>query len=292
MLRLSLLALIVSAAPALAQEELPLIGSLESGFGGFGWGASLEQITTRRGPAVQDTAVAIGRRLTYREQRGSLITTTYYFIHPADGLDKGIYVVPFAPGRCMDLFERLAKEISRTNRDLRPHDRRTGTHLCDSRYAIGHWFRTWGDGNAENIGLSLSAPNLTDQYVRVSYEGPGAVRHIQEGQALAAARASSPSSPPETTSDNRAPTSPASIEPTYDVEGYCAKVAQASGGSYQLEAGCRKQEAEARVRLASFQGVEPRILGYCTNMADQIGRSYWFLVTCIDGELKAKSELR
>jgi hypothetical protein len=137
MVRHSLLAVFVIVAPALGEAKLPLITPLRTGFGGFASGTSIEQITARRGPAVQDTALVIGRRLTYKDQVDGQTTTTYYFVHSVDGLDGGMFRVRFAPSACVELFERLSKEVSRANTELRPHDMKTGTQLCDGRHARG-----------------------------------------------------------------------------------------------------------------------------------------------------------
>ena len=276
------LALAATVTPAIAQSppELPL-GALEVGFGGFTWGTTLEQITAQRGPAMQDTALAIGHRLAYRDQFRGKPALTYYFIHPVDGFNKGMSIVTSPPGRCAQLFEEISKEVSRANPKLRPSDDKTGRRYCEGQI-LGYWFRNWGDGKAMNIGLSLLA---SKPEVRVSYEGPGVVRRIEEEQKRADTDAARPVSrtPPaaRTTSE----------DPGYDIDAYCATIAEAAGGSYQLESSCRKQETDALDRFGRLEGVEPRILSYCRNTADIAARSYWFLVTCIGSEEKAKAEM-
>jgi predicted secreted protein len=54
---------------------------------------------------------------------------------------------------------------------------------------------------------------------------------------------------------------------TFDIEAYCARVADAVGGSYQIEETCRQQEADAREAMRS---TEQRIATYCEKVADAV----------------------
>jgi hypothetical protein len=135
---------------------------------------------------LQDTAVAIGRRLAYQQLFQGQLVTTYFFVHPTEGLDKGMYLVPFAPGRCLELFAQLSEEISRANPTLRPHDVKNGNQLCTGQYRLGQWARTWGDEHSEYVNLwLLASTRLEAQYIMVSYSGPGAAQRIKEAQSSA-----------------------------------------------------------------------------------------------------------
>ena len=78
--------------------------------------------------------------------------------------------------------------------------------------------------------------------------------------------------------------------PRYDIEAYCAEVADMVGGSYSIEKGCRDMEAEAK---ASLEGrvAEPRIMKYCDEVASMTGGSYSMLEGCIDMEEEARDSL-
>lgn len=77
----------------------------------------------------------------------------------------------------------------------------------------------------------------------------------------------------------------------FDIAAYCRQVADAVGGSYQIELSCRQQEEAARSRLAGMQLPE-RIRAYCTQVADAVGGSYQIMETCVQQELKARQQLR
>jgi hypothetical protein len=77
----------------------------------------------------------------------------------------------------------------------------------------------------------------------------------------------------------------------FDISAYCRQVADAVGGSYQIELACRQQEKAARSRLAAMQ-VPDRIRSYCTQVADAVGGSYQIMETCVEQELKAREQLK
>lgn len=76
----------------------------------------------------------------------------------------------------------------------------------------------------------------------------------------------------------------------YDIKQYCSKVADAVGGSAQIELTCREQEAEARDDIPG-KNASPKIMAYCDRVGKAIGGSYQILSTCIDQEQEAQSQL-
>ncbi len=76
----------------------------------------------------------------------------------------------------------------------------------------------------------------------------------------------------------------------FDIKSYCRQVADAVGGSYQIEKTCREQEYEAQRRISRMQ-VPARIKNYCQEVAQAVGGSYQIMETCIQQELVAKKSL-
>jgi len=76
----------------------------------------------------------------------------------------------------------------------------------------------------------------------------------------------------------------------FDIKGYCRQVADAVGGSYQIEKTCREQEYESQRKISRMQ-VPERIKNYCQNVAQAVGGSYQIMETCIQQELEAKKSL-
>lgn len=75
----------------------------------------------------------------------------------------------------------------------------------------------------------------------------------------------------------------------FDINRYCAQVAEAVGGSYQIENQCRKQEAESRAKLADLH-LPARIENYCSQVASAVGGSYRIKLTCAQRELAARAQ--
>lgn len=86
-------------------------------------------------------------------------------------------------------------------------------------------------------------------------------------------------------------TAGAATAQTYDIEAYCAMVADAVGGSYTIEASCRQQEQRAK-QTAQTRTIEPRIRRYCAQVGDAVGGSYQIFVSCVDQEERAKAGLQ
>lgn len=79
--------------------------------------------------------------------------------------------------------------------------------------------------------------------------------------------------------------------PRYDVEGYCAKVADSIGGSEQIRLSCFRQEQSAYNTLkARWDGVPGKTQSYCDQVASSIGGSYMILNSCLDQEMQAASQ--
>jgi hypothetical protein len=78
--------------------------------------------------------------------------------------------------------------------------------------------------------------------------------------------------------------------PPFDTNRYCSKVADAVGGSYEIEETCRNQEADAFASLQSRR-IPARILHYCTQVSEAIGGSYVIMQTCVEQESEAADRL-
>ena len=77
----------------------------------------------------------------------------------------------------------------------------------------------------------------------------------------------------------------------FDISAYCQQVADAVGGSYQIELACRQEEEAARSRLSSML-IPERIRSYCTQVAQAVGGSYLIMETCVQQELEALRQLQ
>ncbi len=76
-----------------------------------------------------------------------------------------------------------------------------------------------------------------------------------------------------------------------DINGYCKEVADAGGGSYTIEKGCRDMETEAKNEL-NRMNIPTCIFNYCAEVADASGKSYSIMKGCVDMEIQAKKELQ
>ena len=76
----------------------------------------------------------------------------------------------------------------------------------------------------------------------------------------------------------------------FDTNTYCREVADAIGGSYQIEKACRNEEYKSKSNINSMN-VPSRIKNYCKEVAQAIGGSYTIMETCIQQEIKAKNSL-
>lgn len=76
----------------------------------------------------------------------------------------------------------------------------------------------------------------------------------------------------------------------FDVKVYCGKVAEVSGGSYQIEETCREQENEALRKIDSMN-TPKKIATYCRKVGQTVGGSYAIMLTCINQEIEAKGRL-
>jgi hypothetical protein len=78
--------------------------------------------------------------------------------------------------------------------------------------------------------------------------------------------------------------------PTFDTQNYCRGVADAVGGSYEIELGCRNDEENAISELQQMD-IPKRIARYCTGVGNAVGGSYEVFEGCINDELRARDQL-
>jgi len=77
---------------------------------------------------------------------------------------------------------------------------------------------------------------------------------------------------------------------SFDMKAYCRSVADAVGGSYQIEQGCLTNEKTAKSNLQRMD-VERRIENYCVDVANAVGGSYQIMYGCVQNEMRAKKEM-
>jgi hypothetical protein len=76
--------------------------------------------------------------------------------------------------------------------------------------------------------------------------------------------------------------------PKFDSERFCELMSRASGGSYEMKAGCMRREARSKEELRAAPSVPARIAQHCTRMATATGEgSYWLYRGCVRRELRA-----
>lgn len=78
--------------------------------------------------------------------------------------------------------------------------------------------------------------------------------------------------------------------PAYQIDTYCARIADAGDGSSQIELTCRQQEYAARAWLGQ-NDVAQSAMKYCAKIGQSAGGSYQILKTCIEQEQHAQSQL-
>lgn len=77
----------------------------------------------------------------------------------------------------------------------------------------------------------------------------------------------------------------------FDIDAYCKEVADAAGGSYQIEETCRKMESEAKAKLEKMS-IPSRVEKYCKEIGEAVGGSYQIMETCVKQELESKSRMK
>ena len=77
----------------------------------------------------------------------------------------------------------------------------------------------------------------------------------------------------------------------YDIAAHCAEVAAAAGGSYTIEASCRKKEETARSAAAARQ-IEAGIRAHCDKVGAAVGGCYPIFIKCVDQEEAARGGLQ
>lgn len=103
-------------------------------------------------------------------------------------------------------------------------------------------------------------------------------------EALTETPAATPTEPAPKPSDPQ----PVASGPTFNIESYCAKVAEAAGGSYMIEKSCREMERDAATNIPE---APQRVRSYCERVGDAVGGSYQIYATCIEQELGAAADL-
>lgn len=78
--------------------------------------------------------------------------------------------------------------------------------------------------------------------------------------------------------------------PDFDTDEYCRKIGDTAGGSYEIEATCRDEEAAALSQLRSLD-IPDRTLKYCSDIGETAGGSYTIMKTCVEQEANAASRL-
>ena len=76
--------------------------------------------------------------------------------------------------------------------------------------------------------------------------------------------------------------------PRFDVEGYCQRMKELSGGSEEARARCIRSNQQ------SYDALKPRwaelpedVRNYCARMGEMGGGDYGFVARCVDSELQA-----
>lgn len=76
--------------------------------------------------------------------------------------------------------------------------------------------------------------------------------------------------------------------PEFDVDGYCGRISEITGGSNQIRNTCIQQEQAAYDAMkASWSEIPERTQSYCSQIGSAVGGSYNIMHTCIQQEMGA-----
>lgn len=76
----------------------------------------------------------------------------------------------------------------------------------------------------------------------------------------------------------------------YDINKYCRKMGNDSGGSAQIEVMCRDMEIQSKANILSMNP-PTKVMNYCTKAIKPMGGGYNLLELCIEQEMEARSRL-
>lgn len=167
---------------ASAQDRSWLATDVQTGFAGFDWGATLDEIKARHGTPAEDTVLTDYHRLIYRQPVDGRPAEIWYLLHPTRGLMSGQLNFEKPAVKCQDEFKRIRDEVQRANPKLEKREVKSKVNF-DAVCANGaspqfaSWSFTWGDsGSARVTELMITgAPSII-----VWYRGPGADAYAAE----------------------------------------------------------------------------------------------------------------
>lgn len=167
-----------------AQAPATLISDVRTGFGGFAWGTTPEQIAAARGRPAVDTMTKDYRRLVYRDTVSAKRVEVWYLLHPARGLMAGQFGVEKPATGCLDTYKQVRKDVEGANPGLKKSEefKRNIPVVCDKSGGalLGSWLLAWGDSGFARIQQMMltGAPSII-----VLYRGPEADAYAAEQRA-------------------------------------------------------------------------------------------------------------
>jgi hypothetical protein len=177
---------------ASAQDRSSLVSDVQTGFAGFNWGATLDEIKARQGTPAEDTVLSDYHRLIYRQSVDGRPVEIWYLFHPTRGLMSGQVNFEKPAEKCQDEFKRIREEVEHANPKLGKREVKSKSNF-DAVCANGaspqfaSWKLTWGDSGSARVAELM----ITGGPIILWYRGPGADAYAAEllaarGPAMAA----------------------------------------------------------------------------------------------------------
>jgi hypothetical protein len=157
---------------------------VRTGFAGFSWGATAEEIAARLGSPSVDTVTRDYRRLVYRDTVDTKPAEIWYLLHPSRGLMAGQVGLDKPATGCEDVYKQVRKDIERANPGLKKSEefKRNLNIACDKAGGalLGSWLVAWGDSGSARIQQMMVTGAAS---IIVHYRGPQADAYAAEQRA-------------------------------------------------------------------------------------------------------------
>jgi len=181
---LALLAPVLPFRSLAAQHSGTLVADVRTGFAGFPWGATAEEIATRLGRPAVDTVARDYRRLVYHDSAGAAPAEIWYLLHPSRGLMAGQFGIEKPATGCQDVYKRVRKDVEAANPGLKKKEefKRNLEIACDKAGGalLGSWLVAWGDSGSARIQQMMVTGAAS---ISVYYRGPAADAYAAEQRA-------------------------------------------------------------------------------------------------------------
>ncbi|MBI4419725.1 MAG: hypothetical protein HY560_02795 [Gemmatimonadetes bacterium] len=168
------LSVVAASAAGAQQPPSPPDTSGINGFLNIRWGATAKDITSAFGVPLMDRATGdTGQVLIYKDQVQDRPVVALFYLHPFKGLVKGLYNVPYGPGKdCETTLQQFKSLVQWTYLSLPPVEERKhedpSVPFCDAAAAgKASWSISWSEPESGNSVRITLEPD--EQRVYVTY---------------------------------------------------------------------------------------------------------------------------